>query len=627
MFVKKQVLAALIFAFYSFSLAYIKTGSNREHAIKKNIISGFEELIYSLDIMYQSFYKDSVELTRREYKDARIRYKKIQWVAECLSPNEVKLYINGPPLPKHDIETGNRVFKPHGFQLLEQQFFQERTYTKNELLFEISILKEALKQVHLKAEKFDFTDIRIFDMFQFELVRLIALHLNGYDSPVLKQNAAESFVSIESMRTIFRQYYTMADSETDKTDYYFETTAKYLLQCSDYESVDRFVLFKEYFTKLYESLIYTRNFTGIGYSKNIYAINLSEPLLFGKNFFNMLYFNRREIDETKVHKQVKLGEILFYDPILSGNNQRSCASCHKPNYAFADVKTTPLAFNKKGVLLRNAPSLINVAYQKLFFHDGRAFQLEEQASVVLHTADEMNSTPEDIVKKLEKSKDYKRLFREAFEGTADTAITFYGILKSLAEFQRSLVDWNSHFDLVLEGKKKISEEEKRGYNLFMGKALCGTCHFPPTFSGLVPPVYSDQEFEVIGVPSFKDRLVADSDSGRYHITHKAIHLFAFKTPALRNLKHTAPYMHNGVFKSLDEVIEFYNNGGSAKFKVKLENQTLPFDSLQLNREEKKQLIAFLNMLNFSEPPKFKSPNKLPVFSEGKINSRKIGGEY
>jgi cytochrome c peroxidase len=217
----------------------------------------------------------------------------------------------------------------------------------------------------------------------------------------------------------------------------------------------------------------------------------------------------------------------------------------------------------------------------------------------------------------------------AFKGTRDTVITFYGVLKAIAEYERSLTDWDAPFDKYLREKNyPIKNEIKNGYNIFMGKALCGSCHFLPLLHGLVPPFYTEQEFEVIGVPEKPNSLVIDKDSGRYRITKKDIHLFSFKTTGLRNLAYTKPYMHHGKYKSLEEVIDFYINGGSSGFKEPLPNQTLPFDSLQLTKIEKKQLIQFLKSLNSpSISEKFQAPKKLPQLSDTKLNKRTIGGDY
>ncbi len=150
----------------------------------------------------------------------------------------------------------------------------------------------------------------------------------------------------------------------------------------------------------------------------------------------------------------------------------------------------------------------------------------------------------------------------------------------------------------MNGNPVLNKSEINGFNLFMGKAKCGTCHFMPLFSGAKPPRYYFIESEVIGVPATidKKKSTLDNDSGRYLITGSKIHLFSFKTPTLRNVALTAPYMHNGVFKTLEEVVDFYNNGGGKGIGIAPSNQSLPFDKLNLSVKEKKDIIAFMRSL-------------------------------
>lgn len=319
-----------------------------------------------------------------------------------------------------------------------------------------------------------------------------------------------------------------------------------------------------------------------------------------------MYYN----DTVHIQLQAQLGKILFFDPMLSGNNKSSCASCHNPDKAFTDGFSKGLNFDKTGSLPRNTPTLLNVIYQKAFFYDGRAYQLEQQVFDVVHNKTEMQSSFEEIEKKIEKSSAYKQLFDCAFKGTSDTAITSYAIQKAIMEYEKTLVSMNSRFDQYLHGdKKKLTAHEINGYNLFAGKALCGSCHFLPLFNGTVPPFYNDSEYEVIGTPADSSNKQLDEDNGRYMVTKLTEQLNAFKTPSIRNIALTAPYMHNGIYTKLEEVVEFYHKGGGAGLKLSVPNQTLPFDSLQLAPQEKIDIVLFLKTLTDTvgltgRPPKF-----------------------
>jgi cytochrome c peroxidase len=306
---------------------------------------------------------------------------------------------------------------------------------------------------------------------------------------------------------------------------------------------------------------------------------------------------------------------------------RACASCHKPNLAFTDGKDKSLAFNGAAKISRNSPTLLNASYQKLFFYDGRVFNLEEQAGEVFHNTFEMNSSAEEIVNKLKQSIEYKQLFRSAFKGSLDTSLTFYSVMKSIAEYIKTLESKNSRFDKYIAGDTtQLTLSEKNGFNLFHGKALCGSCHFHPLYNGLVPPLFNDNEFEVIGTPETDKNKNLDKDIGREKISGQVIHRHAFKTPTLRNIELTAPYMHNGVYKTLDEVLDFYNKGGGVGLKYKVENQTLPFDSLGLSKKEMNDIKSFLLSLTDTSGTA-SMPRKLPAFVDSDLTKRKIGGEY
>ncbi|HSZ34145.1 MAG TPA: hypothetical protein VK772_12595, partial [Puia sp.] len=148
-----------------------------------------------------------------------------------------------------------------------------------------------------------------------------------------------------------------------------------------------------------------------------------------------------------------------------------------------------------------------------------------------------------------------------------------------------------------ENNAAMNDQEINGFNLFMGKAKCGTCHYLPLFSGNFPPRYVKMESEVIGVPETPEGKAVDPDMGRYNIQKTPSFLHAFKTPSLRNISRTAPYMHNGAYQTLEQVMDFYNKGGGRGLNLKIDNQTLPFDSLGLNKKEISDIIAFIRCLD------------------------------
>jgi len=313
-------------------------------------------------------------------------------------------------------------------------------------------------------------------------------------------------------------------------------------------------------------------------------------------FFDINYFSLDKSNQLSKGKII-LGKKLFNDPLLSGNGQRSCASCHNPHKGFSDGLAKSFNVDESTHTQRNAPTLFNAGYQTFFFLDMRARSLEAQLDTVLNNKLEMGTTLGQVVSRLANNPEYVRMFSSYFP--EKNSISGSNLKRALAAYIRSLQSLNSPFDqYMVRSNEKIDQSVYNGFNLFMGKAKCGTCHFAPLFNGLVPPRFVRMESEVIGVPSNTDTLhpKLDPDLGRFGILPVKVVRNAFKTTSVRNIELTAPYMHNGVYSTLEEVIDFYNRGGGAGLGIAPEHQTLPFDKLNLVEKEKKDLIAFLKSL-------------------------------
>ncbi|RPD39524.1 cytochrome-c peroxidase [Chitinophaga barathri] len=272
-----------------------------------------------------------------------------------------------------------------------------------------------------------------------------------------------------------------------------------------------------------------------------------------------------------------LGEILFSDPILSRTRTISCANCHLPAFAFAD--TLPVSHGvegRKGV--RNTPSAMNLSLQRSFFWDGRAKTLEEQALAPISNPDEMDLPLPEAIQRLNADTRYKAWFRKIFGGPPDSA----NLAAAIAAFERTLETSNSPFDnwKFSDDPSAVSDAAKRGFELFNGKGKCVKCHFGADFTA--------QEFRNIGLFNAREL----NDSGRAIVVGNKEETGKFKTPGLRNVAVTAPYMHNGMFKELGEVINFYNEPD--KFVTKaIGRDTILLRPLGLSEEEKKDLLAFL----------------------------------
>ncbi|MFN4034191.1 MAG: parallel beta-helix domain-containing protein [Fimbriimonadales bacterium] len=322
-------------------------------------------------------------------------------------------------------------------------------------------------------------------------------------------------------------------------------------------------------------------------------------------------------DNPTTPEKVELGRLLFFDPILSDDNSMSCAHCHHPNLGFSDGLPRSLGRGAKGAarertggieLTRGAPSLWNTVYNHRQFWDGRAAHLEEQARMVITTPEEVNADPDALVRELKAIPEYRALFDKAFGGKHGESITFKNITYAIAAFQRTLLSFNSRFDRYAAGDgSALTPQEKRGLKLFLSpKTRCNECHGIPTFA--------NRDFKVIGVPDPsdgpKDVHKADAEPGRGGGSNGA-----FKIPTLRNIALTAPYMHNGVFETLEEVLDFYSNGGGRGRGLDVPLQDDKIRKFQLTPQEKADIIAFLLTLTdesaLPEIPK-RVPSGLPV---------------
>ncbi len=294
-------------------------------------------------------------------------------------------------------------------------------------------------------------------------------------------------------------------------------------------------------------------------------------------------------------EKIELGKRLFFDRRLSGDGTMSCATCHNPELAFTDGLEVSLSYPTTRNW-RNAPTLINVAFSKYLFWDGRARSLEDQALFPMMSAFEMNQNLDFLEEELRSVPEYVEAFRRVFGGD----ITRERIAMAIAAFERTLVSRNAPIDRFLNGDKTaLSEKARKGYEIFTGKGRCAECHYgvnmnDDKFYALGVPENEEQEKDprvsatrrfVAKVYHYEDYINLKEDPGRYLITKDPKDWKAFKTPTLREVYRTAPYMHNGAFKTLDEVIEFFNRGGGPGNKV--------LKPLNLTEEERQYLKAFL----------------------------------
>jgi cytochrome c peroxidase len=285
--------------------------------------------------------------------------------------------------------------------------------------------------------------------------------------------------------------------------------------------------------------------------------------------------------------KVELGKQLYFDGRLSKNNAISCAFCHNPGTGFADARQTSIGVGG-GVGGRQSPTVYNTAFNQFQFWDGRARSLEEQAIGPIHNPVEMAETHEHVVAKLGKIKGYQQQFRAVF----GTEVNLQNIAEAIAAYERTVLSTNSAFDKYVSGDAKAMDDAAvRGLALFKGKARCILCHNGANFT--------DNQFHNLGVPQVGPMT---EDLGRFAVTRAEKDKGAFKTPTLRSITETSPYMHDGAFKTLEEVVEFMDQGGGSN--AHLSPLVKP---LSLTAEERGDLVTFLKALT-GESIRFTMPS-------------------
>jgi cytochrome c peroxidase len=287
---------------------------------------------------------------------------------------------------------------------------------------------------------------------------------------------------------------------------------------------------------------------------------------------------RIPVDNPMTAEKVKLGEALYFDKRLSADGTVSCATCHDPASAFTDRNAT--AVGVRGTSgTRSAPTVLNAMFSSTFFWDGRAHSLEEQAKQPLVSATEMGMQSYDaVVTRVAGDPDYVQKFRRVFS----SEVTIDTIVKALAAYERTQLSGNSPFDRFMAGSRNaISPAQKRGWALFRGKAQCIECH---AFSH-DSPFFTDFDFHNTGATK------GAADAGRYVVTKQSSDTGAFKTPTLRDIELTAPYMHDGSQKTLLDVVRFYSRGGEAN--PYLDHR---ISQLNLTDEEMNALVEFMRAL-------------------------------
>lgn len=536
------------------------------------------------------------EELKQQLAITRQSYKKLEFLLEYFYPEYVEEHINGAPLLHIEtFDTNPMVITPEGLQVLDEMIFAE-DWTENSK--EIALLSQQLQtqagfllaDYKTRTPKGD----ELINAARLEMIRIVSMGITGFDTPGSLNSLDEVAVSLKSMQSYLEPL--LQDSKEPVHNEVLSLLQKGQEQVSNstFDDFDRLAFIKNVADPLYEKLTRVSNYE---YPESKSGWNPQSKSIFANDVLNPYFYSQLSVEEDSEELR-NLGKKIFYDPLISGNSQMSCATCHNPGKAFTDGEKRSLSSVEGKTVERNAPTLLNAVYADRYFYDLRAYTLEQQAQHVIFNPDEFNTANAEILEKLNGDKAYKQAFKETFDSKKIDEEQF---ASALASYVLSLRSFNSPFDKYVRNEEsKLPVEAKRGFNLFMGKAACGTCHFAPTFSGLVPPNFIKNETEILGVLAKANDDELDDDLGRIenkiHSEKAWIYERSFKTSTVRNVELTAPYFHNGEYAELQDVMDFYNNGGGAGIGLEVKNQTLAPDSLGLTEEEMNDIIAFMKSL-------------------------------
>lgn len=573
------------------------------------------------DLYYAVLDKD-LERMQEALKKARIQYKMIEFYLESYESKFTR-YINGAPQPWIEfVGSDIELMKPAGMQVIEEMIFDSDPDSINfdEVKFQTLLTNNELLMFRSTVEVNLTSNASIFLGLKYGLIGIESATLPGFDCDIIRQVSEEAYSSLQTIYNVMGFYHDQYQSRAiskeilevrkiiQEAQDYLKPNGIYV----DYESLDRLTFIKNYLQPI-QSLIVDifedvkdkePNPTLRVFRFFKTHINGNEKNLYNPNFLNRLATAEKGFYEINQGEQltpeiIALGKKLFNDNRLSGGNKLSCATCHEEHLAFTDGQTTSFT-NVDGVFQRrNSPTLVYSAFDRRLFIDFRAHTLEDQVVHVVGNPEEFNTTFDEMIHKLNQDTALVKEFAAVYPAHKKKPIQEFTIRKSLAQYVRSLAQFDSEFDAYMRGEiNEIDESIKRGFNLFMGKARCGICHFAPTFSGLVPPLFRESETEVLGTLAKWDTInpVLSSDLGRYDFQANPIYIRSHKTPTIRNVELTAPYMHNGQMKDLETVMDFYNRGGGGGMGLEVENQTLDPVPLNLTQQEIDDVIAFMNSL-------------------------------
>ena len=571
------------------SLNYFKNGASEFKLSSQKLYAAIDGLTAD---------SASVIQARHALAECRRSYKRIAFFTSYFFPSETRFYNAAP---KFEVEEPTlELIEPMGLQQIEALLFEDDVLAnKNILLAHSEAMLTSAGDLHSLLYGLEINDAQILESVRMELIRISTLYISGYDAPLLKTGITETAAVTEALANILTPYLESDPANGKQLKHLLNQSLTYLKAHQEFDTFNRL----EYLTRF--ALPMQKEFGGfvsaLGLMMNTAPfLNEQAPHIYSRNALRS--WGNTGIDSVQNKALADLGRLLFFDKSLSGNASTSCATCHQPQQYFADQLPKSPSLFSDSILKRNTPTLLYAGWQHTQFWDGRAMNLKDQIHDVVFNPLEMNGSKESLNLNVLKKEQYKKLISASFPEKDRRDLGIAEVAESISTFINQLSPMNSPFDNYINGEQTaLTDRQVNGFNLFMGKAQCGTCHFPPFFNSLLPPLFDLSEVEILGITTTDDftNPQLDPDRGRFDLYKMRYYKGAFKTPTVRNSAKTAPYMHNGSFKSLNKVLEFYNKGGGKGLGMAVEEQTLSSRPLNLSDHETEDIILFLESLTDS----------------------------
>ncbi|UBM59089.1 methylamine utilization protein [Marinilongibacter aquaticus] len=582
--IQKGGLAPLFFILLFFQIS-CQSPSRSAAEPAEQIQDFYKGKLEAIDATLQAVSKsEHIDSLKTAYLQARDLFKSVEPIMQFVDLQNYK-YLNGPNLLRVEEEdaTSIKYLTLTGFQVLEESLFAEANLAESQK--HVRLIAERTRAMATNVNLKHLKPHHLLWMIRDGILRVGITGITPFDSPVLDRSLSESALALHAVDSLLNMC-----SPYFRNEELLKKWHSRLAEATADLSSDQFNAYR-YLKNTNQALLTLWNQTVDDWAVEFpfeLAVQNKANNLFSANTFNASFFAKRKKRENE-QDFVALGKRLFEDKGLSKNGKMSCETCHRADKFFTDGKKIPF----EGT--RNTPTLLYAGLQQSFFYEGRSGSLEGQIVSVVNNPNEFHSNTKEYIDKIKSDSTYVSAFKELYKDSVNDD----DLRDALAAYIRSLSPFNAKFDRNMRGEEEtLTPSEIAGFNLFMGKAQCATCHFAPLFNGTVPVKYLESELELIGVPETKDldHTNIDPDMGRYALFQTVEKKFFFKTPTVRNIEKTAPYMHNGVFDSLEEVIEFYDRGGGADLGFDLPYQTLPAEPLNLSEQEKADLVAFMKTL-------------------------------